>query len=383
MANAVGSEEIPMLRTSERRTFKNCQQQWDYAWNMGLERNGTPAQPLWFGTGIHLALAKWYCGPGTKRGPHPAETWTEYAGDHVEFLKIPGLTDEEEEEQVTALELGTSMMENYVETYGKDEHMYIIQPEQSFALDIPWPEQRSRISLDPEFRRKIMVRYVGTYDLAYRNLINDQLWLEEHKTAARILLNHLSLDDQGGAYWATATRSLIKQGLIGPKERLRGIEYNFMRKGMPDERPMNSNGARTNKPLKRHYYEALDLKGIPYKKTHKIPELAELAAKHRIQVIGDVSKSQPLPLLHREQIHRTSKERNSQLRRIQNEAWQIELIRQGVTVPSKTPTPSCSRFCSYFDLCELDERGGDTKSFMRGVFKKRDMYADHRKSTDE
>lgn len=374
----------PMLRTSERRTKKNCEQQWDYAWNQGLEKRGSPPTPLWFGTGVHLALALWYCGPGTKRGPHPAETWVKYADNEIDTVKIPGLTDDAESVHVNAKELGISMMENYVKTYGKDEHMHVIQPEQTFSLDIPWPKDIGELSF--LINRKLLTKYVGSYDLVWRNLINDQLLLEEHKTAATIRTAHLTLDDQGGSYWATAARSLQRQGLIGPRERLRGIEYNFMRKGLPDERPKDADGAYTNKPIKKHYHEALigldgwDAKSLRGK---KIEELEQIAAAHHMKVLGDKSKMQGQPLLLRETIYRTKPEQRSQLLRIQNEAMQIELLRRGIVKPSKNPTMNCSLYCSFFDLCELEEKVADSSDFKKGVYKTRDVYADHRKSTDE
>lgn len=377
-------EQIPMLRNSERSTAKRCQHLWWWAWHEGLEKRGRTAPPLWFGTGVHLALATWYCGPGLKRGPHPAETWDAYAKDAIDTVKIPGLNEEDEDQFVNARDLGISMMENYVKTYGQDEHMDIIQPEQTFSLDVPWPKlPEGHLLLALAERRKILVQLVGTYDLVYRDLKLNQIWLEEHKTAASISTAHLSIDDQGGTYFATAGRALEKQGLIKKGERLRGIEYNFMRKGLPDPRPRNADGAYTNKPGKKHYHEVLNKEGIRFKLTTKLDDLKQLTDEAGLTVVGDVSKRQPSPLLLRERIHRTAKERSSQLRRIQNEAVQIELLRTGVIAPSKTPTRECSRFCSFFDLCELDERGGDTQEFKRRSFNKRDVYADHRKSTDE
>lgn len=378
------AQQIPMLRNSERSTFKRCQHMWWWAWHEGLEKRGRLAPPLWFGTGVHLALAAWYCGPGLKRGPHPAETWEKYAADAMETVKIPGLNEEDEDRHVNAAELGKSMMENYVNTYGKDEHMYIIQPEQTFAIDVPWPKlPEGHLLLALAERQKIITKLVGTYDLVYRDLIHEQIWLEEHKTAASISTAHLAIDDQGGTYFATAARGLEKQGLIKKGERLRGIEYNFMRKGLPDPRPRNAEGAYTNKPGKKHYHEVLSRAGIRFKLATKLDELARLATDAGLTVVGDVSKRQPAPLLLRERIHRTSKERSAQLRRIQHEAVQIELVRSGVLQPSKTPHRDCSRFCQFYDLCEMDERGSDTSDFKRGVFSKRDVYVDHRKSTDE
>jgi len=54
------SNRVPILRTSERRSFKRCPQQWAWAWRQGLRPNGFTANALWFGSGIHLALAERY-----------------------------------------------------------------------------------------------------------------------------------------------------------------------------------------------------------------------------------------------------------------------------------------------------------------------------------
>ena len=43
----------------------------------------------------------------------------------------------------------------------------------------------------------------------------------------------------------------------------------------------------------------------------------------------------------------------------------------------KTPQDDCN-FCDFFDLCELDESGGDTEYFISQAFDVQDPYADHR-----
>lgn len=374
-------DEVPIMRTSERRSLLGCEWAWWHAWVEGLESRGSTPQPLWMGTGVHLALALWYCGPGLKRGPHPAETWDNYAKQEIQTVRIPGLTDDDDSTHVDAHELGIKMLEGYVERYGKDEHMHILQPEQKFDINVPWPKGRS--AAFDHIKREILTRYCGTYDLAYRNLINDWILLEEHKTAATISTSHLPIDPQAGSYWAIATRSLQKMGLIGPKESLRGIEYNFLRKGLPDVRPTDAQGFATNKPIKKHYISAFEGHGIEHKKTLTLEKLDAIAKENNLVILGDRSKTQPAPLYLREMVHRTSKERATQLRRIQNDALRAEALRSGILPLTKNPGTLCSRTCQFYDLCELDERGGDTEEFKRKAFKKRDMYADHRKSADE
>lgn len=374
----------PILRTSERGTFGECIAKHNWAWEEGLVPRSQAIDARWFGTGIHLALALWYCGPGKKRGPHPAETWIRYVGEEVGFAKVEDATEEERAKWADMGELGTAMLNGYVEKYGRDEHMHILQPEQTFSLDIPWPRDRQKVYDVPE--GAILVRYVGTYDLVYRDLRTDQIKLEEHKTARTVSLGHLPMDNQAGSYWALATMTLRKLGLIGPKEALSGIEYNFLRKGLPDDdRPKDAEGYHTNKPTKAHYFEALSkIAGEFHEVNPKctLAQLEEMAQKAGVTVLGERSKVQPPPLFVRHTVPRTRTERATQLRRIQDEAVHIQTVRDGLLPITKTTGKHCS-WCDFAGMCELQERGGNWQDYRRLMFKKRDPYADHRKSTED
>lgn len=379
------SAEVPKVRTSERRDFKRCQQRWWWTWREGLRARGHVAPPLWFGTGIHLALALWYCGPGAKRGPHPAETWQEYCGSEMAFLKTADLTEEKEAQYTDAMTLGTVMMDGYVKLYGRDEHKLIIQPEQQFSILVPWSDRQA---LYEYVEGQALAEYVGTYDGVWRHADSGQIWLDEHKTAKAITTSHLSMDDQAGGYWATAARGLAKKGLITAQEPLRGIQYNFMRKGLPDDRPRDAEGYYTNKPVKDDYLLALSKAGIISwngKSLDKIAvgKLAELAADEGLTVLGERSKVQPSPLFLRHNVHRTQAERNSQLRRIQDEITQMQVFRDGYLPLTKNNTKDCSWDCSHFSMCELQDRGGNWEDFKELNYNVADPYADHRKSTDE
>jgi len=60
----------------------------------------------------------------------------------------------------------------------------------------------------------------------------------------------------------------------------------------------------------------------------------------------------------------------------------MELLREGLLAPTKTNTRECS-WCQFYDMCELQERGGDWESLRDIAFTVQDPYADHRKSTEE
>lgn len=359
-----------------------------------MRDKGSPAPPLWFGTGIHLALALWYTGPGTKRGPHPAETWEKYCASELTFIKTADATEEAVAEYTDAQTLGRVMMEGYVEKYGIDEHKLYISPEQSGSLDIPWSDRQAVYDF---VEGQIMARFAWTLDGVWRHADTGWILLDEHKTAKSINTKHLPMDNQAGAYWAVSERALKSQGLIKPKEHVYGIEYNFMRKAIPDERPKDAEGYACNKPLKADYLAALE---AHWSKDPKVPPgavaaeiakagkaslgyLQQLADANKLTVLGERSKLQPSPLFVREVVHRTSKERATQLRRIQDEAVVMQAMRDRLLPLTKNSTNDCSWDCRFYAMCQLQDNGGNWEDFKRLAFRQEDPYADHRKSTDE
>ena len=382
--------QVPKIRASERVAFQRCQAAWWWRHREGLTRKGTPSTPLWFGTGIHLALARWYSGPGLKRGPEPAETWDDYSREmEMAYVRTDDPDDETVAKYVDARTLGTSMMEGYRKLYGRDERWSVVRPERTFALDIPWPQNAKNFwdaaSVDPSL---VMATLVGTYDLVYLDTATNRYWLGEHKTAKAISTKHLTLDNQAGTYWATANAELRRDGLLPADGLLAGIMYNFMRKGLEDERPKDAEGYATNKPIKTHYVAALENAGVkpgPGLKSLDrltLTALEDLASERDIVVLGERSKVQPPPLFLRHPVHRTGPERRSQLLRVQQDALQMELLRDGLLIPTKSATRECN-WCEFFDMCELQERGGDWESLRDIAYRIEDPYADHRKSTDE
>lgn len=371
--------KLPILRTSERGTFKRCPQKWYWAWRMGLVPVGTVSDALAFGGWVHVSLAKWYCGPGLKRGPHPAETFEAVADAELTFVKTSnrfasGDRATIEEKLVPAKELGIVLLNAYVEHYGSDDHWYVIEPERSGEVDIR----------DPDYPEQILVIYGFTYDLIYRDLITDRILLGEHKTAQAIMLDHLPLDDQAGSYWAVATPHLREAGLISAHEQLCGITYNFLRKSLPDTRPRNAEGHYTNKPVKEDYIQALTEDGVALSGKEKLVDLASLAARRQLVVLGEVSKQQPKPLFHREEVHRSARERDTQIGRIQGEALVMNEYRERRLPLIKTPTRNCQWDCQFHGLCLLHEQQAPGwKEYQRAMYRVEDPYANHRKSTEE
>jgi len=333
-------KQMDRIRNSERSDFKRCQQRWWWGWVEGLVPTGV-AEPdaLWFGTGVHLALANWYRPPtrgkykgdGTRRGINPRDTWRDYCKNEVRYIKsIKPKTDGSI--WTTAEELGHAMLTGYLELYGKDESWEIIGPEYTFAVRIP------------DRNGNPLVICNGTFDIVYRDLQDGLIKIEETKTAKVIDTGHLTLDDQAGTYWAIASTILRKEGVLKPKQRIAGIEYNFLRKALPDDRPVDENGQALNKN-------------------------------------GSVSKTQRAPLFERHFVRRSARERNPQIRRIADEYEHKTAVKDGQLPILKTPRQSgvdACRGCPFFEMCELHEQGMDWEGYRDKMFEETDKYADHR-----
>ena len=364
--------ETVHIRTSERKNFKRCIQRWWWGSREGLTPKD-PSMALWFGTGIHLALAQYYGRKGTRRNMDYIEVWEQFCdeGDPENLHVLP--VAEMGEEWVSARALGIEMLRGYHRLYEGDPQWDFIQPEMTFQV---------RIKLDDG----TWIEYDGTFDGVYFDKKDRKFKLLENKTAKSISFKHLSLDPQAGSYWAMAATTLRHQGVLGPRENIAGIEYNFLRKAPPDPRPANANGMRTNKATKLHYSQSKQLQMVLGKSEvrlgmMKIDELEQAANDHKIIVLGEVSKSQPPPLFERTFIKRTVGERRTQIEAIKADAIHMNAVRNGLLPLTKNPTSDCSWDCPFFNMCELHELGNNAWiDFRDAVYVVEDPYKDHRKS---
>lgn len=367
------------IRTSERRTFKRCPQKWFWAYKENLKPL-RESNPLWFGQAVHLALAEWYK-PGKERGVHPAKTLVEVL-ESGKVQRFDTGNFDDMAEYAEALTMGEDMLERYVDHYGEEEEWECIQPEMSFQV---WFSH-------PVTGQKRWLRYVGTIDGVFRyigetngEMTHGSIWLFEHKTAAGIQVHHLPLDDQAGSYWAIAGMILRNRGVLKPGEEISGILYNFLRKAKDDPRPKNADGLYCNKPTKDNYLETLtplmesheELSGLSAKM--KVDELAALAKTIGVEVLGEVSKTQPPPYFERIPVFRTKSQRKKMLRRILDEGLHIESAREDRPLLPiiKNPTKDCSWDCEFFRMCQLEEADADWESYRDVQFKTWDPYEDH------
>jgi CRISPR/Cas system-associated exonuclease Cas4 (RecB family) len=356
---------LPKLRSSERNAFMRCPQMWYW----GYVEKLTPRSPKFqdaaeFGTGIHLALENYYR-PGTVRGPHPADTYDDWAKDMVRSIKTQEVVNDEQINKWEDFhELGVELMEEYVMRYGGDEHWDVLDAERKFSVVIP--DVRYKPIRSEQGRRgyRPIVNFVGVFDLCLRDLNDGKIKMVDHKTAAAIRTEHLTLDTQASGYIAVATHALREQGLIGQDESVKGIEYNFIRKGHAYKAP-----------LKDDYLDALVKAGGNRDLLKKVlkASLAEMCEDKGIKVYGEPTDN---PLFMRHFVGRTPKERQRTIVRISEEARLMNDLRTGKLPILKATQKDCY-FCPFFDLCELDEAGGDATYFKETVYKTHDPYGDH------
>lgn len=315
------------MTTSEIKCLDRCPQLWWWAYRCGLKGQSKPADALWFGTGIHYALADWYGEGFTRSSRHPADVFEEWVGDEVREIKTR-LTDNDtwfdEPVYYEAKDLGAAMLVEYIDTYGADDNWEIIAVEQPFEVEL-------------ERDGRTVAVFAGCVDGAFIDHSDGYIYLLENKTASTIKTAHLQLDSQAGGYFAAGTTVLRALKIIGPKDTLYGVMYNFLRKSKPDERERNAGGAYLNKD-------------------------------------GKVSKRQPPKAFLREPIDRHPREVGSILRRITDKAVIMEGMRNGTIPITKNITDMCP-YCPFYTMCVLHEKGGNAwKSFRDKQYVVKDPY---------
>jgi PD-(D/E)XK nuclease superfamily len=330
---------LPIVTTSSRSLMKRCPQAWWWRYVDGYQSKGDSSpDALWFGIGVHNALAEWYQ-LGTRRGPHPADTFEKWVNGEIRFIKAAMAERDaewyDEPKYEDAAELGVAMLEGYVDKWGDDERWYVLAVERPIKVRIT------------NVGRPVAI-FWSTWDGVFRDQLDGSIYLMEHKTASQIRTAYLELDDQAGSYYSVASTVLRADGTLKPKEDIEGIQYNFLRKAMPDDRPTNALGESLNKD-------------------------------------GSVSKRQPTAAFVRpEPVLRSRGEVKSQMEALQKETEIAIKLLDGSIPVTKTPTKDCPNSCEFFDMCILHNRGGEAwKTLARSTFKKVDPFDRYRKSSGD
>jgi hypothetical protein len=359
------------VRTSERSTWKRCRQQWAYAY-LELLKPKTEAPALRFGGLIHKALELRYP-PGIKRGPHPAKSFAKLFDAELSEAETKwGFTDSEGD-WANARDLGIAMMDAYVDEYGKDERYKVLASEMTFRVPV----------LNPK-TGKVAFYYVGTIDGLWEDRHDKAKLLNDYKTTKNNPedLDYLALDDQADAYWTWGVDYLREQGVLKPKDKLKGMIYTYLRKGKPDPRPKNADGHALNKPKKPALVEAMDNLGLETKGLTVDQLIAELESNSvDTAQLGEISLDQRPPLFHREKVFRSDGEREFARPGAYAEAAEMHKARQGKMEiymnPGGAPPMNNCRFCGFKELCEIKKLGGDVDAMIKATMKTWDPYDAH------
>lgn len=331
--------DLPVVRSSERMTYKRCKKQWYWKWRRGLVPKAKSFGALDLGTWMHTALEYWYVAGGIRHGVM-ADHFNATADAAIAEAERAGAPDHQIEKAEELAALGEAMCISYEKEYGDDGDIEVIGTE--IPLEFTFPDHRGRLAakhlLKPDM--VVLVKSTGLF------------WLYENKTAASIQTEHLVIDDQARPYGAMAERALKEAGVIGRKDSLQGIMYNFLRKAFPDERKRDAEG-------------------------------------HALNRDGSVSKSQPKPLFLRHPVHMTTEAKRITLGRLRAETLEVTDAAQAVRskridpadIP-KTPHKSCPRFCDYFTMCHTEENGGNITLMEKTMYTVQDPYAQY-DSTDD
>lgn len=367
---------VPVLRTSERGDFKRCPFLWETTWVRGLTTKRQPAWS-WFGTAVHAGLEVRYQ-PGVKRGKlsKAIDAGLESMEAQIGMIYTAG-GDVDDDEKVEANELLIAMLTGYYAYYGDESEWEVIHSEQAFQIDV----------MDPNDESKLLAIYTGQWDSFMRNRITKKKWLWDHKTRKAFTSNwsYLELNDQAGSYLWVAPEVLRQMGLLGKKENIEGIVFNFLRKHLPDTRPLDSDGKARNQPQKDDFKVALEGAGVDLPaRLPSIAVLKEMAEEAGLpEVLGPVSKVQPAPLFHREEVYRAPQERATMGVRVQNEVANMNAMRRGKLPIYKTPTEECNR-CKIFEYCLLHEVSEEeAEEFARATMMHRDPYEAHREQLEK
>lgn len=351
---------------SSKRRFKECPWSYFQRYVNGIESIYKNQLPLFFGSGIHKALEKWYI-PGSDRGMHPVDGWVSFFTSQAENPEYTELF-RDQEKMNQQLDLGVNMLEGYLHHWGEDRYIHVIANEQRFKWGIPYVGPNNQ-----QLQRDL----IGAVDLVYQDMDNaGRFTVMEHKTASKLgseNTQYLPLDEQATLYLAVVTKMFRDQGILRPDEFVQVIVYNYLRKEAQDLSGVDDKGVAHKKPERKHYEK--ELLSVPWLTEEKIKgsslaELKSLAEEHEVIVYGDPKKVQPSPRFVRKTTSRTKQEIKDFIYRLQSDLTLMRYIEEGILAPTKSPSSACCR-CELRELCKLDEQGRMDMKKLPNLYKRR------------
>ena len=270
--------DIIPIHTSDIANFKRCRRYWD--WSSPTRTNLRHKVeiyginfPMWFGTGIHYALEKYY-DPILKRDPLESwNTWFQYQWEggivgeewleltydiHPRLLETTGplpsdlvepdntwvikglkdiLPDPIEEEFMEHKELGIGMLTFYKDYAARKDDFEVVAVESTYSIPLGF-EVIDRREESPNYGKKIPVHARGKRDKIAWYPERNKFAVMDHKTAARVDEDYFlknEKDEQFTNYlWATKYEAL-HYDLPWYNHQVDRIIVNALRKNYPKE----------------------------------------------------------------------------------------------------------------------------------------------------
>ena len=273
--------EIIPIHASDVANYKRCRRYWD--WTSPARNNlrrrvdvSGVKMELWFGTGCHFALEKYY-DPLLQHDPVESfktwfelqwnggvvgESWLELTYDiHPRLISNPtrqkgaqwvirGLREMlpnievVEEEFMFHKELGIGMMEFYREWAPKNDDFVTVAAESVFSIPLGF-EAVDRREESPNYGKKLEVHARGKRDAVIYYPDMDKYGINDHKTAAKIgeeYFAKLDMDEQCGTYlWATIEESKMED-LPWSGKMVDRVLYTALRKNFPKPPTLTTKG---------------------------------------------------------------------------------------------------------------------------------------------
>lgn len=360
------SQGLVLGRGSELRTFRRCRLKWHWNYQKQLDPKRKKGA-LTFGTLVHKAMEVYYP-PGRERGPHPAETFETLFVENIEQFD----QWDEEGNRIDAMELGIAMLQGYVKRWGDDSYIEIIAPEQPFEIDV--------YDRDGEY----LFTFVGIFDTLALSHKTGRVFILEHKTAKSIkdVRVNSGYGDQGLGYCWAANLWCRDNGVLGKRDSVDGVMFNFLRKGLPDDRPTNATGLALNKPKKERLLLECEANGIAVVSPRTVDGAIAALRSYgyddaQIARLGEVSKNQPPPLFRRQELIIDEPTLITFENRIRRQAFDMQKVREKRLPIYKNPTMDCEWDCPFVNACEVHEMGGDWQSILELEFAKWNPYDEH------
>lgn len=346
----------PIIRTSDRGTFKKCREQWNFSskLRMNLESN-KEARALAFGTAIHAGLEVYY----------KPETWHLDTEMKVQLAKSAFLAcwdkqkpDDETTEWAEDAELGWDMLDNYATEYEFEwKHFTPVKVEIEFEVPITVPDEANHpgsifaiagdaLVVQPtHYDTPAPVMYQGRIDAIWQDT-DGKMWLVDHKTAKKFdSTDWLALDEQCGSYmWAI-------QQMLGIK--ISGVIYNELRKDAPHLPKLLKNGSLSKDKNQ-------NTTGVIYRKAIADYGLDPLQYAEILEHLD----AQGNKFFRRTIVMRSQRELEIQGERIYYEA--IDMLDNPTIYPS--PNKFTCSFCDFFSACVSKQEGSDYDYILKDRF---------------